>query len=421
MIKQLAKIKNNIPDPVRKLAAEHCIGRCQFVSYLEKYKDEVLQRVFAYKKPKGKDLLITEVLRRLSGEKTYLMKNCYDSGFAGYQAIFNKKKIPYFIDESDFDVWFEMEGNTFKIGYAIINPELLLETKFKYCNFQGQQYLMDYLNTYIEYPNLELLSKLGIRPSKTLLQKAKKDRQFCKFLSQHKQEINRYGSPATLLAYKNQISISDAHRSLCIRREIGERIPEIRDTNIDKVRLSQYLMENNIAVSLYNDYLMAIKYLKLNLQDTKNIYPKEFMRMHDLRILEYDAARAKNDLRKKRILYSKFRNVSNEYSVLNLHGRFSIIIARDIKDLLREGRLLHHCVGKMGYDKKMAEKQSLILFVRQNENIDKPYVTMEYSLKDKKVLQIYGDHDSKPSEDVLDFVNNEWLKFAKKQLKKIAV
>ena len=420
MVMELAKIKNNIPGSVREYAAEHCIGRCQFVSYLEKYKDEVLQRVFAYKQPKGKDLLITEVLRRLSGSKKYIMKNLYFVMLGGYQAIFTATKKPYFIDESDFDVWFDMEDNYFKVGYDIINPELLLETKYKYCNFNGQEYLMDYLNTYIDYPNLELLSKLGIRPSKTLLKKAMKDKQFCKYLSQNKEDINRYGSVATLMAYKNQISVKEAYDNLNVSKEIGANIPEIRDTKIDRVRLFQYLKGNNISFRLYDDYLKAIKYLNMNLEDTKNIYPREFMRMHDLRIQEYDAALIKDDLKKKRALNSKFKKVANEYSILNLNGRYLVVIAKDIKELLSEGNILHHCVGKMGYDKKMADRKSLILFIRQKENPSMPYVTMEYSLEKRKILQIYGDHDSKPSEDVLDFVNNKWLKYAKKQLKLVA-
>ena len=66
----------------------------------------------------------------------------------------------------------------------------------------------------------------------------------------------------------------------------------------------------------------------------------------------------------------------------------------------------------------MVDEKSLILFVREINKPDIPFVTMEYSLKEKRILQIYGDHDHKPSDGVLDFVNNTWLSFAKKMLKK---
>lgn len=411
MIKKLKKIKNNIPDAVREYVNEHCTGRCQFVSYLEKFEDEVLQRVFAFKQPKGKELLITECLRRVSGYSIYLMRNLYFTMLAGYQAIF-KPKSNYFIDESDFDVWFDLDDNYFKVGHAVINPGLLKETKYKYCNFNGQDYLMDYLNTYNEYPNLELLSKLGIRTSKSLLQKAMKDKQFCKFLCVNKEQINVYGAKVTITAYTRKLSIEDAN----IYLELGRRIHELKGTDIDRIKLNKYLCENKIGYDLYDDYLKAIKYLNLDLNDTKNTYPKEFMVMHDLRTQEYGAAKDREDAKLNRAFNNKFKRVSKKYSILNLSGKYIISIVKDITDLKREGRLLHHCVGRMGYDKKMVEKKSLIFCVRLKESPEIPFVTMEYSLSNKKILQIYGDHNSKPSDDVLNFVNNKWLKFAKKQL-----
>ena len=39
---------------------------------------------------------------------------------------------------------------------------------------------------------------------------------------------------------------------------------------------------------------------------------------------------------------------------------------------------------------------------------------------EKKVLQCYGDHDSKPTEEILDFVHKKWLPYANRQIKQIA-
>ena len=54
------------------------------------------------------------------------------------------------------------------------------------------------------------------------------------------------------------------------------------------------------------------------------------------------------------------------------------------------------------------------------EEPEKPLVTVEYSLKNKKVLQCYGDHDSKPDDCVMEFVNKKWLPYANRKLKQIA-
>ena len=74
----------------------------------------------------------------------------------------------------------------------------------------------------------------------------------------------------------------------------------------------------------------------------------------------------------------------------------------------------------MNYDQKFAREESLIFFVRDKNNINKPYVTMEYSLINHKILQCYAQKDSKPTDKVLNFVNKKWLPYANRKIKKVA-
>ena len=99
---------------------------------------------------------------------------------------------------------------------------------------------------------------------------------------------------------------------------------------------------------------------------------------------------------------------------------FAIFIARSPAELVKEGNALSHCVGHNGYDKKMAKQETLIFFVRKIEELDKPFVTLEYSLKTKRILQCYAYNNTKPEDNVLEFVNNKWIPHANKQLEKIA-
>ena len=80
---------------------------------------------------------------------------------------------------------------------------------------------------------------------------------------------------------------------------------------------------------------------------------------------------------------------------------------------------MHHCVGRMNYDIRFAQEESLIFFVRMKERPNTPLVTLEYSLKTHRVLQCYATHNTKPSEDVLHYVNKIWLPYANKALKQI--
>ena len=98
----------------------------------------------------------------------------------------------------------------------------------------------------------------------------------------------------------------------------------------------------------------------------------------------------------------------------------SWFIARSPADLIREGEMLDHCVGRMNYDMRVIREQSLIFFIRTKQHPDTPFVTVEYSLQSHKVLQCYGEHDHRPSDDVLHYVNKVWLPYANKTLKKLA-
>lgn len=90
------------------------------------------------------------------------------------------------------------------------------------------------------------------------------------------------------------------------------------------------------------------------------------------------------------------------------------------KDLIAEGNTLNHCIGRMNYDQKFVREESLIFFISIIENPNTPFVTVEYSLQNHKVLQCYGYNNSRPQADVLEFVNNKWLPYANRILRKIA-
>ena len=159
------------------------------------------------------------------------------------------------------------------------------------------------------------------------------------------------------------------------------------------------------------------------MNEDKNRYPHNFKYWHDIRIDQYHTAKALKDEQERKELYTKFEQVANKYLALqrNLKDNFVVIIAKSPSELIHEGDFLHHCVGRMNYDQKFAREESLIFFVRNKTNQQTPFVTLEYSLKNHKVLQCYADHDTKPNDEVLDFVNKKWLHYANRKLKQLAI
>ena len=198
----------------------------------------------------------------------------------------------------------------------------------------------------------------------------------------------------------------------------------LTEEEIEKGKLTQvvdYLYEQGINARLYADYIHACKELGIDLDERKNLFPKDFRRWHDIRIDEYRTKKAVEDEQKRKDFYDQFLSISTKYFNLEHHNNsFAVIIAKTPAELAQEGEALHHCVGKMGYDQKFVREESLIFFLRCVADINSPFVTIEYSPKKKKILQCYGEHNTTPNTSVLDYLNNNWLPYAKKQLKKIA-
>lgn len=128
------------------------------------------------------------------------------------------------------------------------------------------------------------------------------------------------------------------------------------------------------------------------------------------------------DKEAKKELYEKFTLIAEKYLPLQdeKKGNFIAVIPKSPAELIREGEMLHHCVGKMGYDQKFIREETLIFFIRNKAQPNTPFVTVEYSLKKKQILQCHGSYNSKPDEAVMYYINTVWLSYANKKLKKIS-
>lgn len=64
------------------------------------------------------------------------------------------------------------------------------------------------------------------------------------------------------------------------------------------------------------------------------------------------------------------------------------------EDLMIEGSVMGHCVGGKNYKSKIKNKQSLILSIRDKNNM--PHVTIEVDVNSRTVLQKYGKGNKAP-------------------------
>jgi hypothetical protein len=282
---------------------------------------------------------------------------------------------------------------------------------------------------YEEYPQAEYLVKMGLSylaTSKVILKKVDKDKNFRKWLIQSKDELARKKHYIYIVtrSYKEKSSLryAQSYEELEKAYKHNDNAKEfVGLLNGNKRRFFDYLIRHDTNFATYNDYFRACEYLHLDMTDSKNILPIDFKRWHDIRIDEYRTAKAMQDAEERKELYARFESVAEKYMPLqrNKDTAFVVVIAKSPQDLIHEGDALKHCVGRMNYDQKFAREESLIFFVRDKQCPDVPFVTVEYSVSQKKVLQCYGEHDHRPNDSVLEFVNKKWLPFANRQLNRI--
>jgi len=314
----------------------------------------------------------------------------------------------------------------------IINKEYLAKyPKYRYAAWElyNGTDILQYLRLYEKYPQTEYLIKLRLESyvkSKIILEKVEKDTRFRKWLSKHREELKarNYYITTILQAYRKNKPLAEIQSFETAKKELryNSTYKPIRELFKNELeRFFHYIGKQKTNISSYADYLKACSYLGMNMADEKNRLPHDFQRWHDIRIDGYHTAKALAEAKEREKLEAQFARIAEKYLPMEYHtrGNYVICIARSPADLIREGEALHHCVGRMNYDQRMIREESLIFFIRNAGNPDVSFVTIEYSPKNKKVLQCYGINNTKPEDNVLTYINKVWLPYANRKIKKL--
>lgn len=435
-----AKYIRPIPNYIAKIIKKNDAcdnGRVNFYAYFSKMKGELVKITVACKHYK-KQWFCKQVAVHGVHSDECLVRDM-DYSMLGYTVGWYDMALSDFRKNYEDGKWYKAEDKYYNPVAGIVNPKYALKfDEYKYSAIDKYPYcdVLKYLRVYEQYPQAEYFVKIGLQhlaTNKTLLKKAGKDKAFRIWLIRNMRYLrNEYGTypyfsaQAILLAYKQNQPILDSMKTYTAYREllndyaykntISRVIPKS-----EALALLQYIEKQDTNLSTYADYIRACEYLGLDMSVPKNRFPHDFKRWHDIRIDQYAAAKAIENEKQRQEMYAQFASVAEKYLPLQYdkNNAFICIIAKSPSDLKREGEVLHHCVGSMNYDMRFIREQSLIFFIRNKEQPDTPFVTVEYSLSQKKVLQCYGDTDTKPSDDVLHYVHKVWLPYANRQMKKL--
>ena len=432
-IDKIKPIPKYIRERIRKLDLKYCPeqkGRTRFYSYLTKNDGELVKVTVAVI-TRYKTWFCKQVAIRGVDSNHCLVKDMEFHYIAGYQVGWHSegasKHKPWYEDGK----WYSAMDDYFNpYAHPVNNEYVSAFDEFKYSaynEFNGDC-IIKYLRHYREHPILEMLVKHNLGRflySKQIVSKCEKDKAFRRWIIKNAEAATdgKIYISAILKAYKDKISIQTAQSLEVLKKELAsgafESVKAIIGQDLDKYK--SYLIKQNASNRQYLDYVNACNYLGIDMTEPKNLFPKDFRRWHDIRADEYRTTRALRDAEEKKELYSKFAAVAEKYLPLQRNGKgdYIIVIAKSPADLVEEGNALSHCVGRMNYDQKMLREETLIFFVRKKDAPNVPFVTLEYSLSRKSILQCYGDHDSKPDQSVSTFVNR-WLPYANRKLEKIA-
>jgi hypothetical protein len=407
-------------------------GECRFYGYLTEIQGELVKITVAaksfYKKWYCKQVAVHGIKSDECWVKDMEYKYCGGGYRVGWYAE-NCSKRPQMWYERG---WLEAEFKYYNPAATVVNLDYIDKfPQYKYSAYKLYRghCIIAYLRIYNKYPQTEYLLKLGLHElhnKVTILKLVAKDRQFCKWLISHKDEItlNNCYAGVIIQSYKTGLPIAQTQKIAEFKKKLQHSgylqiLKELFGENLQQ--FYEYITNQKSDPFLYVDYLRACQHLGLDMNEQRNRYPNNFKYWHDRRIREYDAAKTRADKEKRAELYKQFATVAEKYMSLQncKQGLYTVFIARSPTDLIREGEQLHHCVGQMNYDKKMADGETLIFFIRSIEHPDVPLVTLEYSPSSKKVLQCYGYQNTKPNDTILTFVNKVWLPYANRTVKKL--
>ena len=382
---------------------------------------------------------------RIYQDGRYFVKDMYYQEYGcarGWHITYGKAKGYWGIDADN--EWYELKNEYLIKKLENITPyihdmqtnDYIIQNdpSLKYFAFNDNTYtnLVEYIKIYKKHPIVEMAMKLGLNQvilNEKFLVELEKDKTFKKWVFANKEMVCNMKYKTMHDAYKSGVNPLDYRNSLLYRIECGKEISSRMQENykfilkyINQEDLTEWLTDNGIGASSYNDYVSACRWLQLDFNDTKVLKPHNFQEMHDLYTTQYFEWKGDEEKKKAEREYkavsTKMLETANKFNFLNYQTEtMCVIVAKSKTDLINEGSKLEHCVGRMNYDKRQAEGTSIICFVRKANDIDNPYVTVEMS-NSCKVLQCYGIRDSKPNDETMAFVNM-WSEMARKNLSKL--
>jgi hypothetical protein len=157
---------------------------------------------------------------------------------------------------------------------------------------------------------------------------------------------------------------------------------------------SKHFISKYQVLTTWRDYIADCITLGMDLKEEQVLFPRNLYTAHQntitqIKVKDDEALTKKIKARMKEL--GKYRFTCHD---------LTIRAARDTKELIAEGKSLHHCVGT--YAARYAKGETDILVIRKVSEPDKPYYTVE--IRKGEIVQARGKNNCLADQYVAVFI-----------------
>ncbi|MGP1507463.1 MAG: PcfJ domain-containing protein [Sphaerochaeta sp.] len=407
-----------IPDRVKEIAEASYTGASKhYVSEIMKWNGKLYEVIYGIKHTmKG---LWVQRLLVVPEKGPVLLRNCFwewpgygNPGFKSWGYDGKDWKRNYY-ETYEYEPCFGEADKAFpieKVYRKLLTTEeelTALDSSLRYAHYQnGSMEPMGYIRLYRKHPrSAEMLMRFVPRMdwiTDANLTQLDQEPLFFRWVERHHSELQMMAFRTAHNAYKKnpQGSARDYATSLSYRIQCGRELAFEDKELYQKIlqhtsreRLCEWLSDNHIGTRVYFDYIRACDYLRLNLGDTKVLFPKNFGEMHDLYTRQYRSHEREQEKKKYEKISREMKKTADRFFFLAYSDEeYEVRLATCKSDLIDEGHDLGICVGRMDYDERQANGKIMICFIRKQSAPFTSFVCAEVKITEKTLAlgQCYG-------------------------------
>lgn len=302
--------------------------------------------------------------------------------------------------------------------------ELLKDTEVRYTGIgawmdeNGERWYYSaqrYIYMAARYNWIELLKKSGMNRLYKDIVEYHADLRYCRptVIRRYRKQImdkNRGSEWVAKRRYADTHKLNVADDTLDLIDMVSLRMIE-KEFKQHADKLIRYLKPSEtcntvMSVKHYIDYADMMNKIGTPLDESTR-YPKDLRKAHDDAVSKFNAMKYEIENKEYQKHYQALKRL--EWSKNGL----MIVVPVNAQEILNEGKVLHHCVGT--YVDKVIKGETAILFIRNANDPDTPFYTIEY--KSGQIIQCRGVRNSKTTNEIDEFTS-AWIAWTRRKTKR---